>query len=375
MIPFNRQNLFGNELRYIEEAYKEGKVSGDGKFTKLCTSFMERRFKARKVMLTTSCTHALELSSLLIDMGPGDEVIMPSYTFVSTANAIVLRGAKPVFCDIKEQDLNMDETKIPELVTDRTKAIVPVHYAGVPCEMDEIMKIAKENDLFVVEDAAQGVDVRYSDKYLGTIGDIGCYSFHETKNFSAGEGGAIVINNPDLLERAEIIRDKGTNRSQFFRGEVDKYSWVDLGSSFLPSELNAAVLFCQFENMDIINERRSDIYARYHRGLFSHEENGHLSLPLMYEKGQTNHHMFYIILNTNKQRDELMFYLRRNGINSVFHYIPLHSSPFYTERYGLTKLPVTEDLSGRILRLPIYYSLKDDEVDLIIERVVDFLSV
>jgi len=372
MIPFNKQNLFGKELEYIKDAFENGKISGDGKYTKLCSQFMEERFNSKKILLTTSCTHALELAVLLADISEGDEVILPSYTFVSTANAFALRGAKLIYCDIREDNLNIDETKIEELITKKTKAIVPVHYAGVACEMDTIMEIAKRHDLIVIEDAAQGVDAMYKDRYLGTIGDFGCYSFHESKNFSSGEGGAISINDEKYVKRAEIIREKGTNRSQFFRGEVDKYTWVDIGSSYLPSDINAAVLYSQFENIEKINQKRKTIYERYYNGLAELQARGILRLPIVNDYAKTNYHMFYIILNSEQERDGLMYYLKDNGINSVFHYIPLHESPYSRSRYGTFNLPMTEDLSKRLLRLPIYYSLDLEEVDYIVGKIFSY---
>ena len=372
MIPFNKQNLFGKELEYIKDAYNNGKVSGDGKYTKMCSRFMEERFNSRKILLTTSGTHALELAALLADIKEGDEVILPSYTFVSTANAFVLRGAKLVYCDIREDNLNIDENKIEGLITEKTKAIVPVHYAGVACEMDKIMQIAKEYDLIIIEDAAQGVDAKYKDKYLGTIGDFGCYSFHETKNFSSGEGGAISINNEKYIKRAEIIREKGTNRSQFFRGEVDKYTWVDIGSSYLPSDINAAVLYNQFENMENINNKRKEIYNAYYNGLKDLQDQNKLRLPIINDFAKTNYHMFYIILNSEEERNGLMDYLKADGIHSVFHYIPLHESPYSREHFGNFSLPVTENLSRRLLRLPMYYSLKLEEVNYIIEKIFGY---
>jgi len=374
MIPFNRQNLFGKELEYIKDAYNSGKVSGDGKYTKMCSRFMEERFNSKKILLTTSGTHALELAALLADINEGDEVILPSYTFVSTANAFVLRGAKIVYCDIREDNLNIDENKIEDLITEKTKAISPVHYAGVACEMDTIMHIAKKHNLIVVEDAAQGVDAKYKDKYLGTIGDFGCYSFHETKNFSSGEGGAISINDEKYIKRAEIIREKGTNRSQFFRGEVDKYTWVDIGSSYLPSDINAAVLYNQFENMENINNKRKEIYNAYYNGLKDLQDQNKLRLPIINDFAKTNYHMFYIILNSEEERNGLMDYLKADGIHSVFHYIPLHESPYSREKFGNFSLPVTENLSRRLLRLPMYYSLKLEEVNYIVEKIENFFS-
>jgi dTDP-4-amino-4,6-dideoxygalactose transaminase len=373
MIPFNRQNLFGKELEYIKDAYNSGKVSGDGKYTKMCSRFMEERFNSKKILLTTSGTHALELAALLADIKEGDEVILPSYTFVSTANAFVLRGAKIVYCDIREDNLNIDENKIEDLITEKTKAISPVHYAGVACEMDTIMHIAKKHNLIVVEDAAQGVDAKYKDKYLGTIGDFGCYSFHETKNFSSGEGGAISINDEKYIKRAEIIREKGTNRSQFFRGEVDKYTWVDIGSSYLPSDINAAVLYNQFENMENINNKRKEIYNAYYNGLKDLQDQNKLRLPIINDFAKTNYHMFYIILNSEEERNGLMDYLKANGILSVFHYIPLHESPYSREKFGNFSLPVTENLSRRLLRLPMYYSLKLEEVNYIVDKIHSYI--
>lgn len=369
MIQFNRQNLFGKEFEYIKDAYENGKISGDGKYTELCNHFMEKRFDAKKVMLTTSGTHALDLAAILVGIQPGDEVIMPSYTFVSTANAFLLRGAKPVFCDIRKDNLNMDETKIDELITEKTKAIVPVHYAGVACDMDKITKIAKKNDLTVIEDAAQGVNAKYKDKYLGTIGDIGCYSFHETKNYSMGEGGAIVVNDEEMIERAEIIREKGTNRKKFFRGEIDKYTWVEMGSSYLPSEINAAVLWNQLEHMDEIQKKRKKIFRIYYDGLKYLEDEGKLRLPIINDYAECNYHMFYMLLNSEKERNEMISYLKKNDIQAVFHYIPLHTSNLYINRWRDLKLPITENLSGRLIRLPMYYSLSHKEIHFIITTI------
>jgi len=369
MIPFNRQNIFGKELEYIKDAYETGKISGDGKYTELCNSFMEKRFNAKKIMLTTSGTHALDLSAILSEIKPGDEIIMPSYTFVTTANAFVLRGGKPVFCDIRKDNLNMDETIIEELVTEKTKAIVPVHYAGVACDMDKIMRIAKKNDLMVIEDAAQGVNAKYKDKYLGTIGDIGCYSFHETKNYSMGEGGAIVINNEELFERAEIVREKGTNRKKFFRGEIDKYTWVDIGSSYLPSEINAAILWNQLEHIDEIQEKRKDIFEMYYDGLKKLENDGKLRLPIINDYAECNYHMFYMLMKSEKERDEIISYLKKNGIQSVFHYIPLHTAPFIVNQDLTFSLTVTEELSKKILRLPMFYSLTSIDQ----QKIIDFI--
>jgi len=374
MIPFNKQNLFGKEFEYIKDAYDSGKIAGDGKYTKLCHKFMEERFNAKKALLTTSGTHALEMAALLIDVKPGDEIIMPSYTFVSTVNAFVLRGAKIVYVDIREDNLNMDEKLIEEKITPKTKAIVPVHYAGVACEMDKIMEIANKYNLFVIEDAAQGVDAKYKDKYLGTIGHLGCYSFHETKNFSAGEGGAIIINDERFIERAEIIREKGTNRSQFFRGEIDKYTWVDIGSSYLPSDINAAILYNQFEHMDEITQRRKEIFEGYYSGLKESEEKGRLRLPIINEFAVPNYHMFYILLNSEEERDGLMYSLREEGIHSVFHYIPLHLTDYSKRAFGRFELPKTEIYSKRLLRMPMYFSLTNEQISFILVKLEHFLG-
>ncbi|WP_048151681.1 dTDP-4-amino-4,6-dideoxygalactose transaminase [Methanolacinia paynteri] len=369
MIPFNRQALFGNEFSYIQDAFEQGKISGDGKYTKFCTNFMQKRFSAEKILLTPSCTHALELAALLINIQPGDEVIMPSYTFVSTATAFVLRGARPVFCDIRSDNLNIDEDKIEALITKRTRAIVPVHYGGVACEMDKINEIADENGLYVVEDAAQGVNAKYKGRYLGTIGHFGCYSFHETKNYSMGEGGAIVINDPGFIERAEILREKGTDRSKFYRGEVDKYSWVDIGSSYLPSDISAAILWAQLENLDEIQQKRRHIHERYFNGLAELEKEDFLRLPVINEFAESNNHLFYILMNSERERDELLAYLKENGVYAVFHYVPLHMSTYYHRNYGEISLPLTEDLSARLIRLPMYYELSDDEITRVIDLV------
>jgi dTDP-4-amino-4,6-dideoxygalactose transaminase len=374
LIPFNKQNLFGEEFEFIKDAYDNKKISGDGKYTKLCNKFMEEKFHAKRVLLTTSGTHSLDMAALLIGIKEGDEVIMPSYTFVSTVNAFVLRGAKPVFCDIREDNLNIDETKIEALITDKTKAIVPVHYAGVACEMDYIMDLAKKYNLYVIEDAAQGVNSKYKGKYLGTIGHIGCYSFHETKNYSMGEGGAIVINDEKFIENAEIIREKGTNRSKFFRGQVDKYTWVEVGSSYLPSDINAAVLYAQFQKFDEIQEKRSYIYNKYFNGLRDLQDKGLLRMPVINDFANGNAHMFYILLNDNKSRDKILKYMNDEGINCTFHYIPLHSSDYYINKYGEMSLPFTENLSYRLLRLPLYFSLSDDEIDEVIEKLHKFFN-
>ncbi|PLX84416.1 MAG: dTDP-4-amino-4,6-dideoxygalactose transaminase [Desulfuromonas sp.] len=374
-IPFNKPFVVGKELFYISQAVLEGNLAGDGRFTKLCHRWMEERFGARKVLLSTSCTAALEMCAILADIGPGDEVIMPSYTFVSTANAFVLRGASIKFVDIRKDTLNIDETLIEAAITDRTKAIVPVHYAGVGCEMDTIMEIAERHNLLVIEDAAQGVNATYKGRYLGTIGHLGTYSFHETKNFISGEGGALVINDDRFLERAEIIREKGTNRSQFFRGEVDKYTWVDVGSSYLPSEMIAAFLYAQLEEAEAITSKRLSIVGYYSQKFGPLQEQGLARLPFCSGDVCHNAHMFYLLLSTARQRDELLAYLKNQGVGAVFHYVPLHTSPMGREMgYEEGDLPLTEDLSSRILRLPCYFDLTREEQDRVVGHVFGFLG-
>lgn len=374
-IPFNKPFIVGKELYYIAQSVLGGHIAGDGLFTKKCQALMEERFGATRILLTHSCTAALEMAATLCEVGPGDEVILPSFTFVSTANAFYLRGAKLVFVDIRPDTLNIDEKKIEGAITGDTKVIVPVHYAGVACEMDTIMKIAREHNIYVVEDAAQGVNSKYMDAFLGTIGDIGTYSFHETKNVICGEGGAIVINNEKFIERAEIIREKGTNRSKFFRGEVDKYTWVDLGSSYLPSDLLAAFLYAQLENMEAINKRREELFNYYYRTLIPLANDGNFSLPYVSGECQTNSHLFYIILEDEDTRTALTDHLKSKGILAVFHYLPLHLSPVGRSMgYTSDRLPVTESMSCRLLRLPFYYDLKQDEQSEVVNSIKDFFS-
>jgi dTDP-4-amino-4,6-dideoxygalactose transaminase len=374
-IPFNRPFIVGKELYYMAQAVQNGHLAGDGSFTRKCNTWIEQRFHAKKVLLTHSCTAALEMTALLARVGPGDEVIMPSFTFVSTANAFALRGASIRFVDIRPDTLNMDEQKLEQLITKNTKVIVPVHYAGVACEMKTIMEIAHRHDLLVVEDAAQGVNSSYGDRYLGTIGHLGCFSFHETKNFISGEGGALVINDDRFIERAEIVREKGTNRSKFFRGQVDKYTWVELGSSYLPSELIAAFLYAQLEHADEITIRRKSIYDRYAAGLSCLAEKGILCLPYAPPECSHNAHMFYILVKDEPTRRGLIEFLKTNNIHSVFHYVPLHTSPMGAS-YGCRpgSLPVTEDLSERIIRLPCFYELGHEEQDRIISCILSFFG-
>ena len=373
MIPFNIPPYVGKEKDYISEAIASGKICGDGNFTKKCNQWLEERTGAQKALLTTSCTHATEMAALLCDIRPGDEVIMPSYTFVSTADAFVMRGGVPVFVDIRPDTLNIDEELIEEAITERTKAIVPVHYAGVSCEMDRIMEIARKHHLKVVEDAAQGVMSTYKGRALGTIGDYGCYSFHETKNYSMGEGGALLIRDKENVELAEIIREKGTNRSQFFRGMVDKYTWVEKGSSYLPSELNAAYLYAQLEKAEEINNKRLELWQNYYEQLYPLKEKEILEFPVIPEECEHNAHMFYIKVKDLEERTRLITYLKEHQITASFHYVPLHSSPAgikYGRFSGEDRYTTKE--SERLLRLPMYYSLTVSEVETVVETIKKF---
>ena len=373
-ISFNRPPFVGKETEYIKEAVeKNGMICGDGPFTKKCSEWMKERFQTKNVLLTTSCTHALEMAAFLADIQPGDEVIMPSYTFVSTADAFVLRGATCVFVDIRPDTMNIDETKIEEAITEKTKAIVPVHYAGVSCAMDEIMAIAKKYNLKVVEDAAQGVNAFYKGKALGTIGDFGCYSFHETKNYSMGEGGAILFQDDRYLEPAEILREKGTNRSQYFRGQIDKYTWVGYGSSYLPSDMNAAYLWAQLEEADKINDKRLSIWNFYHEELKELEDKGVLERPYIPEYATHNAHMYYIKVKDLRVRTKLLAYLKERGILSVFHYVPLHSATAGKKfgRFHGEDVYTTKE-SERLCRLPMYYSLSLEEAAEVVKALKEF---
>lgn len=376
MISFNVPPMVGTELEYIAQAVNSHKISGDGTFTKKVSNWLEMRTKTKKALLTTSCTHALEMAALLCHIQPGDEVIMPSFTFVSTADAFALRGAKIVFVDIRPDTMNMDEKLIEAAVTERTKVIVPVHYAGVSCEMDPIMEIASKYHLKVVEDAAQGMMGSYKGKALGTIGDYGCYSFHETKNYSMGEGGALLLSKPEDIEEAEIIREKGTNRSKFFRGQVDKYTWVAAGSSYLPSEINAAYLWAQLLEAEKINEDRMQSWNRYYQELKPLEEQGMIQLPVVPEGCVHNAHMFYIKANDLKERDDLIRYLKENGIVAVFHYIPLHTSSAGLQygRFSGEDVYTTKE-SERLLRLPMYYGLKEADLQKVVETIKKFYQI
>lgn len=372
-IDFNVPPYVGNEMEYIQQAVDVRKICGDGQFTKKCNAWIEEKTGTSKALLTTSCTHATEMAAILCDIKPGDEVIMPSYTFVSTADAFVLRGAKAVFVDIRPDTMNIDESLIEAAITEKTKAIVPVHYAGVACEMDTIMALAKKYNLKVVEDAAQGVMSTYKGKALGSIGDFGCYSFHETKNYSMGEGGALLIRSEDDIERAEIIREKGTNRSKFFRGQIDKYTWVEAGSSYLPSELNAAYLYAQLEKADVINDARMACWNTYYQELLPLKEAGKIDLPYVPEDCVHNAHMFYVKAKDLQERSALIAFLKENGIGCVFHYIPLHTAPAgkkYGRFAGEDKYTTKE--SERLARLPMYYGLSIDDVMMVCDRIKEF---
>ena len=400
MIPFNKPFLTGKEAHYIYQAVYSGKLSGNGLYTKMCQKFFEEHYGFKKALMTTSCTDALEMAAILCDVRPGDEVIAPSYTFVSTVLAFVRQGAKIVFCDSCEDNPNIDADKIESLITPRTKVIVPVHYAGVACDMDKIMDIANRHNILVVEDAAQAIDSYYKGRPLGSIGQLGCFSFHETKNIIAGEGGLLSINDDRFIRRSEIIWEKGTNRSEFFRGEVNKYGWVDTGSSFLPSELISAFLWAQIENMDMIQTRRKEIWQQYFQGLESLAANGCFNLPVIPEYATNNAHMFYIVCNSLEDRSKLIKHLKDNGILSVFHYLSLHRSEFYLkhpdsrpDNYQNTELAQVVNFDGSItdeeqvvglnlpncdrfadclLRLPMYYELTDEEVTKIIDEIHSF---
>lgn len=374
-IPFNVPPRVGSEERFIAQAIESHKICGDGQFTKRCNAWLEERFQVQKVLLTTSGTTALDMAALLCDLNPGDEVILPSYTFSSTATAFVLAGAKLVFVDIRPDTMNIDESKIEAAVTDKTKVIVPMHYAGVACDMDVIMDIAKRYHLKVVEDAAQGVMSTYKGRPLGTIGDFGCYSFHETKNYSMGEGGALLINDPAYNERAEILREKGTNRSKFFRGQVDKYTWIDFGDSYLPSELNAAYLWAQLEKADEIHENRMETWNTYYKAFQPLAEAGKLELPFLPADCAHNAHMFYVKLKDLEERTRFISYLKDRGVSSVFHYVPLHSAPAGIKygRFDGEDVYTTAE-SNRLVRLPIYYGMKASDVDAAVNAVFSFFA-
>lgn len=374
MIPFNKPYLQGNELVYISQAVSGGKISGDGAFTKKCHEFFEKKYGFKKVLLTTSCTDALEMAAILLDIEPGDEVIAPSYTFVSTVNAFSLRGAKLVFVDSYSDNPNVDPVAIRNSITDKTKAIVVVHYAGVACDMAAIMAISEEFNIPVVEDAAQAIDSYYNDKPLGSIGTFGTFSFHETKNIISGEGGMLVINDERYIERAEIIREKGTNRASFFRGEVNKYGWVDIGSSFLPSDIIAAYLYAQLENIDSIQAKRKALWERYYSGLSHLAAKGYISLPVIPDFATNNAHMFYIVCESLDARSKLIDYLKKNNIHSVFHYLSLNKSEFFLKDNEEITLENSDKFTNNLLRLPMYFELELTQVDEIVEKINSFFG-
>ena len=376
MINFNVPTHTIKTTEYILDVFKEAHASGDGKYTKLCSKWFKDKLNILQALLVHSGTAALELSAVLADLKPGDEVIMPSYTFCSTANAFVLQGAVPVFVDIRPDTLNIDETKIEEAITPKTKAIVPVHYAGVACEMDTITDIAKRHNLLVIEDAAQAFDSYYKGRPLGTIGDMGCFSFHETKNVMSGEGGLFVTNNPDLAERAEIVREKGTNRSKFFRGQVDKYTWIDKGSSYLPSDIIAAYLYSVLEISDKIQEKRKIIWNKYNSAFEELEKQGKIRRPIISESATNNAHMFYILFNDLETRTKFITYLKENNIYAPFHYIPLHTAPA-GRKYcrAVNSLPITNKVSDTLVRLPMYFDMTENELNTVIEKSLEFWRI
>lgn len=375
-IPFNKPYNNESILDSISKCLEIGRFSGDGSFTKECSQIIESKYATSKTLLTTSCTHSLEMSAMLADIREGDEVIMPSYTFVSTANAFVLRGAKIVFVDIRPDTMNINEQLIEEAITTNTKAIVPVHYAGVSCEMDTILKLAKDNDLLVIEDAAQGIHSKYKNKFLGSIGDVGCFSFHETKNLHCGEGGAILLNSPEFAERAEIIREKGTDRSRFFRGQIDKYTWQDIGSSYLLSELNASFLLPQLKNVDNITIDRLKTWNIYYNGLSSLAKAGKIELPVVPNYCQHNAHLFFFKMENQKMRSSMLEFLDSKGINAIFHYVPLHTSPAgmrYGKFHGEDKFTTKE--SDRLVRLPLWYGLSLSDAERVVKTVEEFFEI
>ncbi|AUV13246.1 dTDP-4-amino-4,6-dideoxygalactose transaminase [Aeromonas caviae] len=374
MINFNKPYLHGKELVYIAQAVATGKISGDGTFTRKCHDFFEQRYGFKKVLMTTSCTDALEMAAILLDIQPGDEVIAPSYTFVSTVNAFALRGAKIIFADSRSDHPNVEAAQIEKLITPNTKAIVVVHYAGVACDMDAIMAIANQHNIPVVEDAAQAIDSYYKGKPLGSIGTFGTFSFHETKNIIAGEGGLLAINDDKYIHRAEIIREKGTNRSSFFRGEVAKYGWVDIGSSFLPSDIIAAYLYAQLENIDTIQARRKAIWQRYYDNLVKTLMNTGIDLPKVADYSTNNAHMFYLVCEDLEQRTALIHHLKVNGIHAVFHYISLHASEYYQAKHAGPSLPHSDFYTDTLVRLPLFYELTDEQVDFVCDKISDFVN-
>lgn len=374
MIPFNKPYLHGRELVYIAQAVASGKISGDGSFTKKCHEFFEKRYGFKKALMTTSCTDALEMSALLLNIKEGDEVIVPAFTFVSSANAFALRGAKLVFADSEALNPNIDVEKLEELINPRTRAIVVVHYAGVACDMDPILEVARKYNVAVIEDAAQAVDSFYKGRPLGGLGEMGAFSFHETKNVIAGEGGLLTVNNPDYIARAEIIREKGTNRSSFFRGEIDKYGWVDVGSSFLPSDIVSAYLFAQLENLEAIQTRRKALWNRYHARLSDTLAKFDITLPVIPRFATNNAHMFYIVCRDLAQRTAIIDGLRKRNIHAVFHYLSLHQSPYFVSKHDGRALPNSDRFTDCLLRLPLFYELTDEQCDQVCDGIISILS-
>lgn len=372
-IPFNKPTLTGNEIDYISRAFQNSHLSGDGPFTQQCQTLLEQELGAIKSLLTTSCTHALEMAAILLECGPGDEIVVPSFTFVSTANAFVLRGARPVFADVRPDTLNIDETKLESLITPRTKAIVPVHYAGVPCKMDTIMSVAQHHHVAVVEDNAHGLFAKYRGKYTGTFGCLASQSFHETKNFNCGEGGALLINDEKFIERALVLREKGTNRSLFFRGQIDKYTWVDIGSSYLPSDILAAFLYAQLEARETIQRKRRQIWLYYYEHLKDWAQQIGARVPIVPSDCEQSYHMFYLIMSSLEERQALLAHLKARDIMGVFHYVPLHSS-IMGRKFGgeQASCPVTEELSDRLLRLPFYTDLNESDQRAVVDAVKQF---
>lgn len=373
-IPFNKPFLVGNELNYIQNAIERGQLAGNGYYTKKCQDFFENRYGFKKCLLTTSCTDALEMAAILADVHEGDEVIMPSFTFVSTANAFALRGAKIVFADSENDTPNIDLNKVEKLITNKTKVLVVVHYAGIACDMDKVLEICKEYNLILVEDAAQAIDSYYKSRPLGSFGDLATFSFHETKNIISGEGGMLVVNDEKYIKRAEIIWEKGTNRAEFIRGEVNKYEWVDIGSSFLPSELTSAFLYAQLENLNLIQNKRKELWNYYYDKLKPMEEKGILKLPQIPNYATNNAHMFYIICNNAKTRNKLLSELKQNSILAVSHYISLHKSPYYKDKHDGRQLPNSDFYSDCLIRLPLFFDLKHDEQDYIIDKIFEILK-
>ncbi|MFZ5554773.1 MAG: dTDP-4-amino-4,6-dideoxygalactose transaminase [Bacteroidota bacterium] len=372
VIPFNKPYFTGKETEYIQQGVASGHISGDGMYTRKCHEFFEKKYGFKKCLLTTSCTDAIEMAAILMDIGEGDEVIVPGFTFVSTANAFVLRGAKIVFADSMDHHPNINADAIEPLITSRTKAIVPVHYAGMACDMDKIIAIAKKHNLFVVEDAAQAVDSFYRDKPLGGIGHFGTFSFHETKNIMSGEGGMLVINDERFIKRAEIIREKGTNRSAFFRNEVDKYNWVDIGSSFLPSDIVAAILYAQLEKIEFIQSNRKKAWEVYYENLKPLEEKGYFSLPEIPSYSSNNAHIFYLVCNNENEKNDLIDHLKANGVHAVFHYQSLHKSPFYSSKSKSTELPHCERFSKTLVRLPLFVEITAEMVKTVCDEITAF---